>query len=71
MATYWDARVQVWGPEVAFRRIGLGEFEPEDQIALELGGIRFLPSLDNAGRGIIVVDRTRFDQRVERRSSMV
>jgi hypothetical protein len=43
----------------------------EDWVALSKGGFRVLPSRDQAGRAIVVIDRTRFDHRVTHRKSMV
>jgi hypothetical protein len=71
LVAYWDAKVRVWGEDHAFHHLVLDDFTEEDQRALELGGIRFLPERDESGRGIVIADRTRFDQRQSHRQSMV
>lgn len=49
----------------------MADFTDADQHALALGGIRLLPQRDQAGRALILVDKTRYDQRIEYRRSMV
>jgi len=72
LVAYWRAKVDVFSIEHAFRPITLADFvDDNDQHALQMGGIRCLPVKDEAGRAIILIDRTRFDQRVENRKSMV
>jgi hypothetical protein len=64
--------VELFGPERAFDTIttrDLIELGGED--ALKKGGIRCLPEKDASGRGIVVIDRTRFDQRISSRMHMV
>lgn len=69
--SHWDHKVRLWGPEKAFKRISANDFEAQDQKALEGGGIRVLPTKDRNGRGIIMVDRNYYDQRMTHRTSMV
>jgi hypothetical protein len=71
LVAYWETKLRVWGEDRAFHRLVLDDFTEEDQCALELGGIRCLPGRDKAGRAIVVIDRTRFDQRQSHRQSMV
>lgn len=68
---YWDKKVEIWGPARAFHRLSILDFEETDRIALERGGVRVLPARDKGGRAIIVIDKTRFDQRITHRRSMV
>lgn len=68
---YWNQKVELWGEERAFRPITVHDFVGQDRDALEKGGLRVLPSRDSAGRAIVVIDRTRFDQSVAGRTSMV
>jgi hypothetical protein len=71
LVAYWEAKVRVWGEDHAFHKIVLDDFTEEDQCALGLGGIRCLPERDKSGRGIFIVDKTRFDPRQSHRQSMV
>jgi hypothetical protein len=71
MGCYWDKKVELFGQERAFRPLTLAEFDDEDSEALRLGGTRYLPIKDEAGRGLILVDKSRFDLRASHRKSMV
>eukprot|EP00521_Asterionellopsis_glacialis_P010956 CAMPEP_0195306960 /NCGR_PEP_ID=MMETSP0707-20130614/37469_1 /TAXON_ID=33640 /ORGANISM="Asterionellopsis glacialis, Strain CCMP134" /LENGTH=403 /DNA_ID=CAMNT_0040371193 /DNA_START=139 /DNA_END=1350 /DNA_ORIENTATION=- len=68
---YWQEKVQIFGPEKAFREITLNDFEPEDQRAVNCGGIMLLPQRDNAGRAIIFSIRSKWDTRSDHRKSML
>jgi len=58
MIKYWDRKVNLFGPDRAFRKIRIEDFENEqDQEVLNQVGIRALPGLDAAGRGMIMTIR--------------
>lgn len=54
IVAYWDRKLELFGPEKAFRphRFDL-DFECNDSFAVSRGGIRLLPHCDDAGRAII------------------
>jgi hypothetical protein len=60
---YWKDKVRIWGIGRAFHKITLSDFEEEDQIALNLGGIQALKDKDKFNRAIMLYNRTRFDLR--------
>jgi hypothetical protein len=71
MGTYWDKKVELFGQDRAFRRLTLADFDDDDGEALRLGGTRCFPVKDNAGRGLIYVDKSRYEPRTTHRKSMV
>jgi hypothetical protein len=71
MGCYWDKKVELFGEDRAFRPLTLADFDDEDSEALRLGGTRYLPIKDAAGRGLIFVDKSRYDLRASHRKSMV
>jgi hypothetical protein len=71
MGTYWDKKVELFGPDRAFRRLTLADFDEEDAVALRQGGTQFFPVKDHAGRGLIYVDKSRYEHRATHRKSMV
>ena len=71
MALHWEAKVSIFGEDRAFRRITLADIPVEDEDAFRLGGVCALPERDGKGRGILLVDRSHFDQRTTHRKSMV
>ena len=71
MAAYWNTKVQVFGHDRAFRRLSLDDLEQDDLHALHRGGIQILPTRDDAGRAILVSDRSRYEHRPTLRTSMV
>jgi hypothetical protein len=72
MVTYWKSKVELFGPDRAFHTITTRDLiELGGEEALKKGGIRCLPEKDASGRGIVVIDRTRFDQRISSRMHMV
>lgn len=72
MVAYWKSKVELFGPERAFHPITTHDLiELGGDEALKKGGIRCLPEKDASGRGILVIDRTRFDQRISSRMNMV
>lgn len=68
---YWDRKVVVFGADRAFRKLSIADFDEEDLVALNLGGIRALPERDKFGRGVIFQYRAYFDHRPGHRMSMV
>jgi hypothetical protein len=70
MVAHWEAKVSIFG-EAAFGRIAVDGMPEEDNEALMSGGICFLPEKDKNGRGVLVIDRSNFDQRITHRQSMV
>jgi len=73
MVKYWSEKFKLWGEERAYRAnpITINDFDETDLIALEKGGVRSLPSKDKSKRRLIIIDKTRFDQRQSHRESMV
>lgn len=67
---YWNEKYKLWGDR-AFGILTLQDFSPEDQTAIESGGLQYLSEKDAARRGILVFDRNLYDQRLDRRRSMV
>mmetsp|Transcript_25573 Transcript_25573/g.36010 ORF Transcript_25573/g.36010 Transcript_25573/m.36010 type:complete len:317 (-) Transcript_25573:98-1048(-) len=70
MVIYWSRKVELFGPDRAFRKMSVRDFEDDegDRLALALGGICALPEPDEAGRRIIYSMRSRW---VENSKSMV
>lgn len=71
MAAYWDRKVDVFGEDRSFHKLTLADFDDEDQVALRQGGTKLLPGKDDAGRALIYVDKSKYDQRLSHRNSMV
>jgi len=73
MVKYWSEKFKLWGEERAYRAnpITINDFDETDLIALEKGGVRSLPSKDKSKRRLIIIDKTRFDQRQSHRESML
>ena len=69
---YWDRKVELFGPERAFRKLTIEDLDnEEDIVALENGGIRALPHTDSAGRGIMFSLASYWDRRKTHDRSMV
>ena len=71
MGTYWYKKVELFGQDRAFRKLSLADFDEDDGDALRLGGTRLFPVKDNPGRGLIYVDKSRYEPRTTHRKSMV
>ena len=68
---YWSRKVDLFGPDRAFSKLSLQDFDDEDQPALLNGGMRSLPERDEAGRGIFFSYRTLWDNRRTNQKSNV
>ena len=71
MVTYWESKISVFGETRGFGPITAEDVAAGDNTALLKGGARLLPKRASGDRGIIVIDRSRFDQRPASRTSMV
>jgi hypothetical protein len=72
LVLYWDRKVELFGPERAFRKISIEDLDnEEDVVALEKGGIRALPFTDSAGRALAMSYRAYWDLRKHHDSSML
>jgi len=71
MVTYWESKVFAFGEEEAFGPITAASVCSGDDVALRKGGLRLLPKKASGDRGVIVIDRSRFDQRPSGRKNMV
>jgi len=68
---YWTEKVDLFGPGKAFKPLCIQDLQDEDQAALTGGGFKILPETDQAGRGIIVSCRAKWDNRRTHRKSML
>jgi len=69
---YWDRKVELFGPDRAFRKISIEDLDnEEDAVALEKGGMKALPHTDSAGRGLVMSYRAYWDLRKRHDSSML
>mmetsp|Transcript_4554 Transcript_4554/g.6731 ORF Transcript_4554/g.6731 Transcript_4554/m.6731 type:complete len:341 (-) Transcript_4554:70-1092(-) len=60
MVKYFERKVELFGTEVAFRKLSFLDFSAEDRGNVEAGGIYLLPYPDEGGRKIIVTSRSHF-----------
>mmetsp|Transcript_16117 Transcript_16117/g.22474 ORF Transcript_16117/g.22474 Transcript_16117/m.22474 type:complete len:127 (-) Transcript_16117:668-1048(-) len=60
MVQYWSRKVDLFGPDRAFRKLSILDFEEDeaDLLALNGGGFQALPETDDAGRAIFFSDRS-------------
>jgi len=69
---YWNRKVVLFGPDRAFRKIRIEDFENEqDQEVLNQVGIRALPGLDEGGRGMVMTIRAYWPRTPGSGNSMV
>jgi hypothetical protein len=70
MVQFWRIKVQLFGPELAYReeRIRLADLTDDDLATLRNGGWQPLPCKDEAGRALFLLRRKRF--RYEKRESV-
>jgi len=61
LVKYWDRKVQLFGTDRAFRAVSVIDFDNDCALALERGGVRILPVRDEAGRQIIMIDRSNWN----------
>jgi hypothetical protein len=59
---YWEEKLKLFGPRKAFRRLTIHDLEPKDVETLREGGIRMLPGRDASGRGLLYIDRTKWNR---------
>ena len=59
---YWEEKQKLFGPQKAFRRLTIHDLEPKDVETLREGGIRMLPGRDASGRGLLYIDRTKWNR---------
>ena len=71
MVKYWDRKVQLFGSDRAFRALSMLDFDKEDTVALEKGGLQILPTRDEAGRAIGFLDRRHWNATIFSTDTMV
>ena len=70
-ARYWDKRVELVGPDKAFKPLILSEALVDDSVALSIGFVNLTGTKDPQGRSIIFVDPSKQDRTRYSRESMV
>lgn len=71
LVRYWEARLNVFGEDLAFQPLTLNKAHADDGAALAMGLIQYLPSKDKTKRGILFCDKNRWDRDKCSRKDMV
>jgi len=71
LVKYWDRKVQIFGTDKAFRALSMIDLDDDCAKALERGGVRMLPVRDEAGRQIILLDRSNWNQTLFSAETMI
>jgi len=72
MVKYWNRKIELFGTDRAFRPIFFSlDLNKMDKAALEKGGFRIMPRLDEAGRPILLSYRPYYDNRSDHSESMM
>jgi hypothetical protein len=69
---YWEKRLEVFGPDHAFRRLTLDQALERDRVALELGVVQLVPGRvdPGSGRSLVFVDPSKQDRTKYARESL-
>jgi len=65
---YWKVKIDLFGDE-AFHILSGHDLSDDDMSSLQLGGLFVLPNKDEAGRAIIISDRSKWELRQSHRKS--
>lgn len=65
---YWKLKIELFGDE-AFHILSGHDLSDDDMSSLQLGGLFVLPNKDEAGRAIIISDRSKWELRQSHRKS--
>jgi hypothetical protein len=69
MVSYWDKRVEIFGPEKAFQPLSQAEALKDDTAALSLDFMRLLGTKDPSGRNVVFADPSHLDKKVSTEST--
>jgi hypothetical protein len=67
---YWQKRLEIFGPDRAFRPLTLEQALSEDSVALSIGVIQLTGTKDPSGRSIVFIDPSKQDRTKYTRESM-